>query len=131
MASNPYTRHDCVAAASGGLTDIWQGEYYESEVNIKASRLYSSQHLKEVKEVSIQPTSGSTDKRVFQILWKGVPTWRRPSYQNILALCGVAITFFRLALVYDWGQRRSHLIHSIESLHPGISGTGLLSSVAA
>ena len=48
------------AVASGGLTDIWRGEYYGSPVAIKAFRIFPTQNLKEAKEVSIRPARGST-----------------------------------------------------------------------
>jgi hypothetical protein len=41
-----------IAVASGGLTDIWRGEYYGSQVAIKAFRIYPTRCLKEAKEVS-------------------------------------------------------------------------------
>ena len=42
------------AAASGGLTDVWRGEYNGTQVAIKAFRTYPAQNLKEAKEVRIQ-----------------------------------------------------------------------------
>ena len=51
-------KRGAIAVASGGLTDIWRGEYYGSPVAIKAFRIYPAQNLKDAKEVSIQPTSG-------------------------------------------------------------------------
>ena len=51
-------KRDDIAVASGGLADIWRGEYYGSPVAIKAFRIYPAQNLKEAKEVSIQPASG-------------------------------------------------------------------------
>ena len=41
-----------IAVASGGLTDIWQGDYHGTQVAIKVFRIYSAQKLKEAKEVS-------------------------------------------------------------------------------
>ena len=43
-----------IAVASGGLTDVWRGEYGGTQVAIKAFRIYPAQNLKEAKEVRIQ-----------------------------------------------------------------------------
>jgi hypothetical protein len=43
-----------VAVASGGLTDVWRGEYRNQQVAIKAFRIYPAQNLKETKEVRTQ-----------------------------------------------------------------------------
>ena len=43
-----------IALASGGLTDVWRGEYRGGQVAIKAFRIYPAQNLKEGKEVRIQ-----------------------------------------------------------------------------
>ena len=51
-------KRGAIAVASGGLTDIWRGEYHGSPVAIKAFRIYPAQNLKEAKEVSTQPASG-------------------------------------------------------------------------
>ena len=40
--------------ASGGLTDVWRGEYARRPVAIKAFRIYPAQNLKDAKEVRIQ-----------------------------------------------------------------------------
>ena len=45
-----------IAVASGGLTDVWRGEYGGTPVAIKAFRIYPAQNLKEAKEVRIQST---------------------------------------------------------------------------
>ena len=45
-----------ITVASGGLTDIWRGEYRGTPVAIKAFRIYPAQNLKEAKEVRIQST---------------------------------------------------------------------------
>ena len=51
-------KRGAIAVASGGLTDIWRGEYYGSPVAIKAFRIYPAQNLKEAKEVCILPARG-------------------------------------------------------------------------
>ena len=43
-----------VAMASGGIGDIWRGEYHEKQVTIKAFRIHPAGDLKEAKEVRIQ-----------------------------------------------------------------------------
>ena len=43
-----------IAVASGGLTDVWQGQYNNMQVAIKAFRIYSPKNLKEAKEVRPQ-----------------------------------------------------------------------------
>ena len=45
-----------IAVASGGLTDIWRGQYNSAQVAVKAFRIYPAQNLKEAKEVSLQST---------------------------------------------------------------------------
>lgn len=51
-------KHGSVPVASGGLTDIWQGEYHGSQAAIKAFRIYPTQNWKETKEVGVQLTLG-------------------------------------------------------------------------
>lgn len=46
-------KHGSFAVASGGFTDIWQGNYYATQVAIKAFRIYPAQNLREAKEASI------------------------------------------------------------------------------
>lgn len=41
--------------ASGGLTDVWRGEYSGTQVVIKTFRIHSAQNLNEAKGVRIQP----------------------------------------------------------------------------
>ena len=55
-------KRGAIAVASGGLTDIWRGEYYGSPVAIKAFRIYPAQNLKEAKEVSTQPAWGARSR---------------------------------------------------------------------
>jgi hypothetical protein len=93
-----------MAVASGGLTDVWRGDLGDLRVAIKAFRIYPVQKLKEVKEVSKQPTCEPPYKLGLQILWKRVPVWTRLSHPNILPFRGVNMTLFQLSLVYDWGQ---------------------------
>ena len=45
-----------MALASGGLTDIWRGDLDDTQVAIKAFRIYPARSLKEAKEVSKQST---------------------------------------------------------------------------
>lgn len=40
-----------IAVASGGLTDVWRGQYNGTQVAVKAFRIYPAQNLKEAKEV--------------------------------------------------------------------------------
>ena len=47
-------KRGAIAVASGGLTDVWRGEYNGEQVAIKAFRIYPAQNLKEAKEVRIQ-----------------------------------------------------------------------------
>ena len=54
MLSVGLKKHSNTAAASGGLTDVWRGEYNGMQVAIKAFRTYPAQNLKEAKEVRIQ-----------------------------------------------------------------------------
>lgn len=42
--------------ASGGLTDVWRGQLNDTQVAIKAFRIYPAQNLKEAKEVRLQST---------------------------------------------------------------------------
>lgn len=42
-----------IAVGSGGLADIWLGEYKERQVAIKSYRIYSAQSLKRAKEVRL------------------------------------------------------------------------------
>ena len=46
------TRGD-VPMASGGMGDIWQGEYRAKQVAIKAFRIYPTENLEDAKEVRI------------------------------------------------------------------------------
>ena len=50
-------RRGTIAAASGGFTDVWRGEFYSAQVAFKAFRPYPTQNLEEAKEVSIQSAS--------------------------------------------------------------------------
>ena len=113
-----------IAVASGGLSDIWRGEYFGSPVAIKAFRIYPAQNLKEAKEVSIRPASGFVTERKFQILWKKVLVWRRLSHENILSLHGVTTTLPHLGLVYDWGYN-GNITQYIKS-NPDASRTSLV-----
>lgn len=104
-------KHGNIPVASGGFTDIWQGELGDARVAVKAFRLHA-QNLKEAKK----------------ILWKRVPTWKRLFHSNILPFRGVNMTHFQLALVYDWGER-GNITEYITS-HPRVSRPSLLSDVA-
>ena len=42
-----------IAVASGGLTDVWRGQFNGIQVAIKAFRIYPAQNLKEAKEVRL------------------------------------------------------------------------------
>ena len=55
MLSAGLEKRGNIAVASGGLTDVWRGEYGGTPVAIKAFRIYPAQNLKEAKEVRIQP----------------------------------------------------------------------------
>ena len=46
-------RNNC-AAASGGMTNLWQGYYCGRQAAIKVIRTYPTQDLKEAKKVRIQ-----------------------------------------------------------------------------
>ena len=45
-----------VAVASGGMGDIWRGEYRGKQVAIKAFRIYPTQNSEEAKKVRMQST---------------------------------------------------------------------------
>jgi len=113
-----------IAVASGGLTDVWRGQYNSTQVAIKAFRIYPAQNLKEAKEVRLQPVRNVRSLTEFQILWKRVPMWKKLSHENILSFRGVNMTLFQLALVYDWGQ--SGNISQYIVSHPGASRPALV-----
>lgn len=50
--------------------------------------------------------------------------WRRLSHENILSFRGVDMTFFELALVYEWGPNGN--INKYIALHPGVSRPSLV-----
>ena len=95
-----------VAAVSGRLTDIWQGEYYGSYMTYKTFRIYPTQNLKEAKEVGAYTVSEVCQGTKTQDSSERAPTWWRLSHQNILSFRGATTTLFRLALVHDWGHNR-------------------------
>ena len=43
-----------IAVASGGMTDLWRGDFCGRQAAIKAFRIYPIQDLKEAKKVCIQ-----------------------------------------------------------------------------
>ena len=113
-----------IAVASGGVTDIWRGEYYTMQTAIKAFRIYPAQSLKQAKEVSIQsPSEVCLLHANLQILWKRIPMWRKLSHDNILTFRGVTTTLFPLALVYDWGENGS--VSQYLASHPRASRVSL------
>ena len=97
-------KRDDLAVASGGFTEIWQGDLRDVPVAIKAFRMFPAPDLSGIKEVRTYSPSVNFDERDLQILWKRAPTWRRLSHSNILPFRGINMTLFDLALVYDWGQ---------------------------
>jgi hypothetical protein len=48
------TKHGDTSVASGGMTDVWRGEYQGTQVAIKAFRTYSPQNLEEAMEVRVE-----------------------------------------------------------------------------
>jgi len=56
LLSTGLEKRGNIAVASGGFTDVWRGEYYATQVAIKAFRIYPAQDLKEAKKVSIRST---------------------------------------------------------------------------
>ncbi|KAF9647758.1 kinase-like protein [Thelephora ganbajun] len=112
VLSTGLEKRSNIAVASGGFTDIWQGDTRDRSVAIRALRMYPASNLKEAKK----------------ILWKRVPTWMKLSHENILPFRGVNMTLVQLALVYDWGQNGN--INQYLALHPRVSRPSLLLDVA-
>ena len=54
VLSTGLVKRGNIAVASGGLTDVWRGEYGGTQVAMKAFRIYPPQKLKEAKEVRTQ-----------------------------------------------------------------------------
>ena len=54
VLSDGLNRQGDIAVASGGSTDIWQGDHRGEQVAIKAFRIHPAQKLREAKEVRIQ-----------------------------------------------------------------------------
>jgi hypothetical protein len=91
-----------IAVASGGTTDIWRGALNDKPVAFKAFRIYP-QDLHEAKK----------------ILWKLAPVWKTLIHENVLPFCGIDVSIFRLALVYDWGHN-GNIMQYLKS-HPNAS----------
>lgn len=53
LLSAELEKHGSTPVASGGFTDIWQGEHYGSQVAIKAFRIYPALDWNEAKEVQV------------------------------------------------------------------------------
>jgi len=51
--------------APGAFTDVWQGEYYATQVAIKSLRIYPTQNCEEAKKVTIQPAPEVSSKTRF------------------------------------------------------------------
>ena len=102
-----------------------------------AARLWPSKHFvstplktcKRQRRYAHNVREMSTVERNLQILWKRVPTWRRLSHENIMPFRGVNMTFFQLALVYDWGQNGN--INQYIVSHPGASRPSLVRKALA
>ena len=54
-----------MAIASGGLTDTWRGCFRNTQVVIKAFRIYPPQHLKEATEVNNPSTCEVCSQTIF------------------------------------------------------------------
>jgi len=54
LLSDELERCSSIAVASGGLTDVWRGQYNSASVALKAFRIYDAQKLKEAKEVRLR-----------------------------------------------------------------------------
>jgi hypothetical protein len=54
LLSAGLTKHGDTPVASGGMTDVWRGEYQGTRVAIKAFRTYSPQNLEEAMEVRVE-----------------------------------------------------------------------------
>ena len=54
VLSAGLTKHGDTPVASGGMTDVWRGEYQGTRVAIKAFRTYSPQNLQEAMEVRVE-----------------------------------------------------------------------------
>ncbi|KAF9647773.1 kinase-like protein, partial [Thelephora ganbajun] len=107
-------KHGTIAIASGGLTDVWTGEYDREQAAIKAFRTYPDASMEEAKK----------------ILWKRVPMWRRFNHPNVARFLGVNTELFngKLALVYDWAAN-GNIVRYTKS-HPGAPRPVLLLQVA-
>jgi len=101
-----------IAVASGGLADLWRGEYQGAQVAIKAFRTYS--HMETAKEVRIERICVVPFKLATQILWSFVPMWKNFDHPNVAAFLGVNTEIFPLALVYDWAGN-DNIIRYLES----------------
>ena len=96
-------------AASGRITDIWQGTWNGRQVALKAFRTHRPQDFHEAKKT----------------LWKLVPVWKRLAHENVLPFHGVDTSIFQLALVYDWSHN-GNIIQYLES-NPDTSRPELVS----
>ena len=54
VLSDGLNKQGDIAVASGGSTDIWQGDHHGAQVVIKAFRVHHAPKLKEAKQVRIQ-----------------------------------------------------------------------------
>ena len=58
VISTGLKKRGAMALASGGLTDIWRGVLDDTQVAIKAFRIYPAPNLKDAKKVSKRSTCG-------------------------------------------------------------------------
>lgn len=93
-----------IAVQSGGFADTWRGDLRGDRVCIKTLRIYPSQNLQRLKNVSIRSVCQScAHERHLQIFCKRAVMWRRLSHPNILPFLGINTTLSDISLVYDWG----------------------------